>query len=48
MEMAGYLKRLVAIAIQRGDAVLDRTALFNSRDSYGAAVAMGMVNAKKK
>lgn len=46
VEMAGYLKRRVAIAIQRGNAALDRTALFNSRDSYGAAVAMGMVNAR--
>ena len=25
VEMAGYLKRLVAIAIQRGNAALDRT-----------------------
>ena len=46
VEMAGYLKWLVAIAIQRGNAALDRTALFNSRDSYGAAVAMSMVNAR--
>ncbi len=46
VEMAGYLKRLVTIAIQRGNAALDRTALFSSRDSYGAAVAMSMVNAR--
>jgi hypothetical protein len=42
-EMSGYLKRRVAIAIQRGNAALDRTGLQHSRNSYGAAVATGMV-----
>jgi hypothetical protein len=42
-EMAGYLQRRVAIAVQRGNAWLDRTAVQRSRNSYGAAVAMGMV-----
>ncbi len=42
-ELSGYLKRLVAIAIQRGNAALDRAGLQLSRNSYGAAVASGMV-----
>ncbi len=42
-ELSGYLKRRVAIAIQRGNAVLDRAGLQLSRNSYGAAVASGMV-----
>jgi hypothetical protein len=40
---SGYLKRRVAIAIQRGNAALDRAGLQLSRNSYGAAVASGMV-----
>ncbi len=42
-ELSGYLKRRVAIAIQRGNAALDRAGLQLSRNSYGAAVASGMV-----
>ena len=45
-EMAGYLKRRVAIAIQRGNAALDRTGIQSSRNSFGAALALGMVNAR--
>jgi hypothetical protein len=42
-ELSGYLKRRVAIAIQRGNAAVDRAGLQLSRNSYGAAVASGMV-----
>jgi hypothetical protein len=42
-ELSGYLKRRVAIAIQRGNAALDRAGLQLSRNSYGASVASGMV-----
>ncbi len=42
-ELSGYLKRRVTIAIQRGNAALDRAGLQLSRNSYGAAVASGMV-----
>ncbi len=42
-ELRGYFKRRVAIAIQRGNAALDRAGLQLSRNSYGAAVASGMV-----
>ncbi len=42
-ELSGYLKRRVAIAIQRCNAALDRAGLQLSRNSYGAAVASGMV-----
>ena len=44
-ELAGYLQRRVAVAVQRGNAWLDRTAMQRSRNSFGAAVAMGMVSA---
>lgn len=47
-ELSGYLKRRVAIAIQRGNAALDRAGLQLSRNSYGAAVASGMVVAASK
>ena len=43
-ELAGYLRRRVAIALQRGNGLLDRTAVRASRNSYGAALAMGMVS----
>lgn len=42
-EMSGYLRRRIAIAIQRGNAALDRTGIQLSRNSYGASVARGMV-----
>ena len=42
-EFAGYLRRRVAIALQRGNARLDRLAVTKSRNSYGAAVARGLV-----
>ena len=42
-ELLGYMKRRVAIALQRGNAKLDRMALTKSRNSYGAAVARGLV-----
>ena len=44
-ELAGYLQRRVAVAVQRGNAWLDRTAMQRSRNSFGAAMAMGMVSA---
>ena len=47
-ELSGYLKRRVAIAIQRCNAALDRAGLQLSRNSYGAAVASGMVVAASK
>jgi len=45
LETVNYFKRRTAIALQRGNALLDRTALQRSRNSYGAALAMGMVAA---
>ena len=42
-DLERYLRRRVAIAIQRGNARLDRQAMAMSRNSYGAAVAMGLV-----
>jgi hypothetical protein len=42
-ELLGYLHRRVAIALQRGNARLDRMAVAKSRNSYGAAVARGIV-----
>jgi len=44
-EMRGYITRRVAVALQRGNAMLERTARQASRGSYGAAVARGMVAA---
>src|SRR5690606_496824 len=43
-DLERYLRRRVAIAIQRGNARLDRQAMAMSRNSYGAAVAMGLVH----
>lgn len=37
----GYMKRCIAIAIQRGNARLDREAMDRSHNSYGSAVACG-------
>ena len=42
-ELRSYCMRRVAIAVQRGNARLDRQAVAMSRNSYGAAVAMGYV-----
>ena len=42
-ELLGYFRRRVAIALQRGNARLDRMAVAKSRNSYGAAVARGLV-----
>jgi len=42
-EMKGYIKRIVAVAIQRGNAGLDSVAREKQAGSYGAAVARGMV-----
>ena len=42
-ELSGYMRRRVAIALQRGNAKLDRMAVMKSRNSYGAAVARGLV-----
>ena len=42
---AGYLRRRVAIALQRGNANLDQTAMRATRNSFGAALAMGFVTA---
>ena len=42
-EMSGYIKRVVAIAIQRGNAGLDSVARQKQAGSYGAMVARGYV-----
>jgi hypothetical protein len=44
--MAGYIKRVVAIAIQRGNAGLDSMARGRQAGSYGAAVGRGMIGGR--
>jgi hypothetical protein len=44
MAMVGYLKRVIAIAIQRGNAGLDSVARSRQAGSYGARVARGMMS----
>jgi hypothetical protein len=44
MAMVGYLKRAIAIAIQRGNAGLDSVARSRQAGSYGARVARGMMS----
>ena len=41
IELRSYFMRRVAVAVQRGNARLDRHALALSRGGYGAAVALG-------
>ena len=45
-EMVGYLKRLVAIGLQRGNAWLERNARDRSRGSWGGAVGAGLIVAR--
>lgn len=40
---SGYLRRRVAIALQRGNANLDQSAVLASRGAFGAALANGLV-----
>ena len=47
-ELLGYLHRRVAIALQRGNARLDRMAVSKSRNSFGAAVARGLAVAPRR
>jgi hypothetical protein len=42
-ELKGHLKRRLAIAVQRGNAALDAHGIQACRNSYGSAVARGMV-----
>lgn len=42
-ELKAYIRRRVAIAIQRGNARLDQHAMALSRNGYGRAVALGYV-----
>ena len=41
--MSGYIKRVVAIAIQRGNAGLDSVARGRQAGSYGAMMARGLI-----
>ena len=43
MVMAGYIRRLVAIAIQRGNAGLDSVARQKQAGSYGGMVGKGLI-----
>lgn len=43
MELVAYLTRRAAIALQRGNALLERKARRASRGSYGAAVGAGLI-----
>ena len=42
-ELKGYLQRRLAIALQRGNALLEREGRIRSRGSYGAAVSAGLI-----
>jgi len=47
IELTGYIKRLVSVATQRGNALLDRTARNNSANSIGYLIASGLVLPRK-
>lgn len=42
--MVGYIKRVVAVAIQRGNAGLDSVARQRQAGSFGAAVSRALMN----
>jgi len=42
MNLAGYFRRRISIAIQRGNAWLDRRATLSQRNSYAASASLGL------
>jgi hypothetical protein len=44
-DFKGYMKRRVAIAIQRGNALLDQRAASSQASAMGARIARGIVAA---